>query len=217
MPLQDDSKQPASLPQNQKSADDFLNTTPATLFAANSPLVPPPGQQPATATSPDGVDSSVHSLSEPDGPASTPHIIFPPKPPKGEPDCKGWQRLCCFGDIFFDFDGSMSIDQCYPCKDSSPFSFYLFLSLSETVDCVGLPMTVATCTDENFLFADFKWFLCEHLEIVYCCRIYHVGEILHTFQHTIKRPLVSTLLSFLPFLAPRTRSQLIPCCPSVRC
>lgn len=129
--FQEDSKQSVNLPQ--KSADDFLNTPPASLFSADSPLVSPPDQQPATASSPDGVDMSIPSLSEPGGPSSPSHIILPPKPPEGGPDCKGFHRLCCFGDIFFDIDGSMSIDQCYPCNDSSPISFLSISSPSPRV------------------------------------------------------------------------------------
>lgn len=124
VPLQELSKQSVNLAQ--KSADDFLNIPSANPFSANSPLVPPPGQQPATPTSPDGVDISMQSLSGPGRPASTFNNIFPLKPTDG-PDCKGWNRLCCFGDLFFDDQGLLSVDQCYPCNDSSRFSFILFI------------------------------------------------------------------------------------------
>lgn len=33
------------------------------------------------------------------------------------PDCKGWKPLCCFGNLYVDDEGYMSIDRCFPCND----------------------------------------------------------------------------------------------------
>lgn len=104
LPSQDYSKESVDLPQ--KSTGDFSNTPPANLLSTNSLPTPPLDEDPR----------------------------FPPVPPEDGPDCKGWKRLCCFGDLYYDDEGHMSVDQCFPY---------------------------------------FKWFLCEHLEIVYCCLLYY--------------------------------------------
>lgn len=57
------------------------------------------------------------------------------------PDCKGWTPLCCFGHIYVDDEGYMSIDSCFPCNDlfllSFPFSLlwssFFFCGNSATV------------------------------------------------------------------------------------
>lgn len=143
MPFQDRSK--LSVDLSQRSPSESSNTSPANLFSTNSPSVPSPGQQPTTSNSPDRVDVPFQpSLTPGNLATASDWPSFPPPSDRG-PDCKGWWRLCCFGDIFFDDEGFMSIDQCYPCNDSSHFSS-CFFSLP-LVDFLGNSMTVGTSTN----------------------------------------------------------------------
>lgn len=122
MPFQENSKQPVDLPQ--KLTGDFSNNAPASLLSTNSPLFPPSSQEPATANSPERADVPSQPSSTPGGVSTA--LVVPPIPPllpKNGPDCKGWWRLCCFGEIFFDDEGLLSVDQCYPCNDSFRFWF----------------------------------------------------------------------------------------------
>lgn len=109
IPFQDYSKQ--SIDLAQKSAGDFSTIPAADLFSANSLSVPASDQNPDTTNSPDKVDVSLQSLSTTDVAAA-----------KRSRDCKGWWRLCCFGDIFFDDENYLCVDKCYPCN----YSFHLF-------------------------------------------------------------------------------------------
>lgn len=113
MPFQDYSKQ--SIDLAQKSAGDFSTIPAVNLFSANSLSVSASDQNPDNANSPDKADISLQSLSTTDVAAA-----------KGSPDCNGWWRLCCFGEIFFDDEDYMSVDKCYPCK----YSFHLFICFS---------------------------------------------------------------------------------------
>lgn len=101
MPFQDYSKQ--SIDLAQKSAGDFSTIPAVNLFSANSLSVSASDQNPDNANSPDKADISLQSLSTTDVAAA-----------KGSPDCNGWWRLCCFGEIFFDDEDYMSVDKCYP-------------------------------------------------------------------------------------------------------
>lgn len=196
MAFQDSSKQFDYFPQG--SADDFSNIAPVSLFSTNSPPVPPLGQQPATANSPGRVDVPSQPLSKPGGSTmALPTPPLPPVTPKNGPDCKGWHRLCCYGNLWYDDDGYLSIDHCYPCNDSSFFFYFFFPRLSIALKSAFTP---ATGTNRN-LFSD-SWYPCEHPEIIYCCFQYVVSHVPNMIPLTKDFGLALKLLIlsfFIPF------------------
>lgn len=125
-PLQANSEKSVDLPR--KSVSDFSNMLLAHPPSTNPLPVPPFDQQPATGDSPDKAEVPSQSISTSGG-TSPDWRSIPLSPLDGGPDCKGWWRLCCYGDIFYDKNNIMWISKCYPCNDSFCF-FSLHLSIS---------------------------------------------------------------------------------------